>query len=217
MWPSQLGIGIPHMSKNVQNHEGPIPCSLLVQVLRIHCSCSSECMGWDSASISETRVWVSSAVQAGAFHGRSGCAWLTSCFGACFESDDSGAYVEDRTALLSLLETELWPLLGISPQVGAGHLILSFIFGSLGRHEGEGGLAHMPGMSKSTYLGDAVYCMRPANRSSGTRGQEQCASSSEIMTTVFGTQSQNSLSGLRCLSLRHAISPLTFIWHASGA
>lgn len=34
-----------------------------------------------------------------------------------FESDDSGAYVEDRTALLSLLENQLWPLLGISPQV----------------------------------------------------------------------------------------------------
>lgn len=34
-----------------------------------------------------------------------------------FESDDSGSYVEDRTALLSLLEKDLWPLLGISPQV----------------------------------------------------------------------------------------------------
>ncbi|KAK9849672.1 hypothetical protein WJX84_011250, partial [Apatococcus fuscideae] len=38
---------------------------------------------------------------------------------ALFESDDSGAYVEDRTALLSLLENQLWPLLGISPQVHA--------------------------------------------------------------------------------------------------
>ncbi|KAK9849667.1 hypothetical protein WJX84_003269 [Apatococcus fuscideae] len=36
-----------------------------------------------------------------------------------FESDDSGSYVEDRTALLSLLEKDLWPLLGISPQVHA--------------------------------------------------------------------------------------------------